>query len=68
VLHAVAFADLVGARTLALFHHDPAHDDEAISSLAREAASASHGVRVSAAREGDTVALADGDGSGAALV
>ena len=30
---AIAFADLVGARRLAAFHHDPAHDDEQLDRL-----------------------------------
>ena len=43
-----------GAATLALFHHDPLHDDAMIDgfvSLARQAASG-HGLEVLAAREG----------------
>ncbi|MFO7533986.1 MAG: MBL fold metallo-hydrolase [Candidatus Limnocylindrales bacterium] len=57
VTDAVAFADLVGARTLALFHHDPSHDDEAVECLVREARAASRGVQVVAARQGATLTL-----------
>jgi phosphoribosyl 1,2-cyclic phosphodiesterase len=55
--HAVAFAELVGARTLALFHHDPSHDDAAVEALARAAAAIAHGPRVVAARQGSTIAV-----------
>jgi phosphoribosyl 1,2-cyclic phosphodiesterase len=36
VRHAVAFADLAGVGRLALFHHDPDHDDEALDRLLAE--------------------------------
>ncbi len=39
VRHAVAFADLAGVRRVALFHHDPDHDDEALDRLMAEARS-----------------------------
>lgn len=55
--HAVALAGLAGARRLALFHHDPAHDDAAIDGLLAEARRASRGVEVLAAREGTSVAI-----------
>jgi phosphoribosyl 1,2-cyclic phosphodiesterase len=55
---AVAFADLVGARRLALFHHDPARDDGAIELLRDEAERLSRGVIVIAASEGSTVPVA----------
>jgi phosphoribosyl 1,2-cyclic phosphodiesterase len=57
VEHAVAFADLVGARTLALFHHDPTRDDAAVDALVPEARKKSRGVEVLAAREGDSIDL-----------
>jgi len=53
----VAFADLVAARTLALFHHDPGHDDAAVAELTRRARAASHGTRVMAAKQGSTITL-----------
>jgi phosphoribosyl 1,2-cyclic phosphodiesterase len=59
-LHAVAFAELCGARDLALFHHDPWHDDRRVESLAREAEAAARSVNVSAARQGATIVV---DGS-----
>lgn len=49
---AVAFAELVGARALALFHHDPGHDDTAVDHLRAEAERLSETVRVTAATEG----------------
>jgi phosphoribosyl 1,2-cyclic phosphodiesterase len=52
---AVAFADLVRARRLALFHHDPSHDDGAIEAMRQEGERASRGVVVIAASEGSTV-------------
>ena len=38
--HALAFAELVGARQMVTFHHDPAHDDAAIERLTSEATAA----------------------------
>jgi ribonuclease BN (tRNA processing enzyme) len=52
---AVAFADLVRARRLALFHHDPSHDDGAIEAMRQEGERASRGVVVIAASEGSTL-------------
>jgi len=49
---AVAFADLVGARRLALFHHDPSRSDEAVDALLDHARVARRGGEVVAAREG----------------
>ena len=52
--YAIEVARQAGAATLALFHHDPLHDDAMIDgfvSLARQAASG-HGLEVLAAREG----------------
>lgn len=56
--HALAFADMVGARTLALFHHDPLHDDAVVERLTAEAQAAARGLRVIAARQGATLTLA----------
>jgi phosphoribosyl 1,2-cyclic phosphodiesterase len=52
---AVRFADLVRARTLALFHHDPSHDDGAIDQMRQAGERLSRGVTVSAASEGSTL-------------
>jgi phosphoribosyl 1,2-cyclic phosphodiesterase len=51
---AVTFAHRVGARRLALFHHDPQHDDATLEAMEAEARSAADGVieYVSALREG----------------
>jgi ribonuclease BN (tRNA processing enzyme) len=57
VNHAVAFADLVGARTLALFHHDPSRDDAGVDALLAAARGMSHSASVVAAREGDLIEL-----------
>lgn len=57
VTDAVAFADLVGAQSLALFHHDPSHDDDAIERLTLLAQATSIGVEVMAARQGASLAL-----------
>jgi phosphoribosyl 1,2-cyclic phosphodiesterase len=51
------FADLVGARQLACFHHDPAHDDDTIDQLVAEVAAAAPGIAVSGASEGATVRI-----------
>lgn len=50
----IAIAQAAGARTLALFHHDPAHDDRAMDRILRDARREGRrmGVRVIAAREG----------------
>jgi phosphoribosyl 1,2-cyclic phosphodiesterase len=47
---AVAFADLVGARRLVAFHHDPAHDDDLLDGLLTRRLA--NGEPVVAAREG----------------
>lgn len=57
VLHAVAMAELTDARSLALFHHDPSHDDQTVARLTREAQAATDSVHVIAAREGATIDL-----------
>jgi phosphoribosyl 1,2-cyclic phosphodiesterase len=57
-LDAVALAAEASVRELALFHHDPAHDDGQIDALlAMAQAAAPEGLTVSAAREGWTVTL-----------
>ena len=49
---AVAFADLVGARQLALFHHDPSRSDDAVDALLDHARRARRAGEVVAARQG----------------
>jgi phosphoribosyl 1,2-cyclic phosphodiesterase len=56
-LQAVAFAELMEARSLVLFHHDPWHDDRQVASLAREAQAAARGLTVTAARQGAAITL-----------
>jgi phosphoribosyl 1,2-cyclic phosphodiesterase len=54
--HAVVFARRCGVRQLALFHHDPLHDDATIRSMTQAAAASADGaLEVTAAREGATV-------------
>jgi phosphoribosyl 1,2-cyclic phosphodiesterase len=59
VEYAVWLAGEVGARRLALYHHDPTHDDDTIDRLAAAATACgtAMGVEVFAAREGMTVEL-----------
>jgi phosphoribosyl 1,2-cyclic phosphodiesterase len=59
VEYAVWLAAEVGAQRLALYHHDPTHDDDMIDRLATAAAACglAMGVEVFAAREGLTVEL-----------
>ena len=57
VLHAVALAELAGAGTLALFHHDPGHDDETVAELEDQASAFARSVPVFAARQGQTLEL-----------
>jgi len=59
VEYAVWLAGEVGARRLALYHHDPTHDDDMIDRLTAGAAECGRamGVEVFAAREGLTVEL-----------
>lgn len=54
---AVAFADLVGARQLALFHHDPSRSDDAVDALLDHARRIRRGGQVVAAREGLPVTI-----------
>ena len=55
--YAVWVAADAGAKRLALFHHDPAHDDDMLDRLTKEAVECGRelGVEVFAAREGQTV-------------
>ncbi len=58
--YAVHVARLSGARALALFHHDPAHDDDAVDEIAVRAADVSArvgGPEILAAAEGLVVPL-----------
>jgi phosphoribosyl 1,2-cyclic phosphodiesterase len=57
--HTIAFARRSGARRLALFHHDPLHDDAMVDAIADAARAAAGGdfEEVAAACEGETVAL-----------
>ena len=57
VLDTVAFAKMVGARALALFHHDPAHDDADVERLELDAQQAFAGLHIEAARQGATITL-----------
>jgi phosphoribosyl 1,2-cyclic phosphodiesterase len=61
VEYAVEVARRAGARRLALFHHDPGHDDDAVDAVLADARAAAEGsgIEVLAAAEGLTVALAD---------
>ncbi len=64
VEYAVRVAAEAGARRVALFHHDPAHDDEVVDRLLEEARGFAEGTSVQeviAAAEGLTVALAPAD-------
>jgi phosphoribosyl 1,2-cyclic phosphodiesterase len=55
VEYAVALAERAGVERLLLFHHDPGRTDEQVDALV--AACAGAGVKVAAAREGDTVTV-----------
>jgi phosphoribosyl 1,2-cyclic phosphodiesterase len=58
--YAVLVAKQAGVKTLALFHHDPAHDDVVVDGLlsdARAHARAIHGSEVVAAYEGQVIEL-----------
>jgi phosphoribosyl 1,2-cyclic phosphodiesterase len=46
VRHAVAFADLAGVKRVALFHHDPDHDDDALDRLMSDARSLARSAEV----------------------
>jgi phosphoribosyl 1,2-cyclic phosphodiesterase len=57
--YAINVAVQAGAKMLVLFHHDPAHHDDLVDQLAREAAArgCEHGLEVVAAFEGMTLQL-----------
>jgi phosphoribosyl 1,2-cyclic phosphodiesterase len=63
--YAVHVAAEAGAKRLALFHHDPSHDDETLDGLATAAVATgeAHGVEVLAAYEGLTMAFGSAEGS-----
>ena len=63
--YAVNVAAQAGARRLALFHHDPAHDDDTLDALTAAAAQQGEalGVEVIAAYEGLTIAFDHLDGA-----
>jgi phosphoribosyl 1,2-cyclic phosphodiesterase len=53
--HAARFADLAGARTLVLIHHDPDHADETVDALVASARDLRRGGDVQGAREGEII-------------
>jgi phosphoribosyl 1,2-cyclic phosphodiesterase len=57
--HTIAFARRCGVRRLALFHHDPLHDDAMLDSMTDGARAIADGAfeEVASAREGDSVEL-----------
>jgi phosphoribosyl 1,2-cyclic phosphodiesterase len=59
VSHTVEFARRSGARRLALFHHDPLHDDTAVDAITEAARALGDGLleRIDAAREGEALEL-----------
>ena len=59
VADAARFARMSGARRVALFHHDPLHDDDTVDALADAARAQADGAfeEVGAAREGESVEL-----------
>jgi len=59
VSDAVAFAELAGARRLALFHHDPGHADETVDGLLADARRQAKRVDVFAAAQGEVVGVGD---------
>ncbi|HEY3522848.1 MAG TPA: MBL fold metallo-hydrolase [Candidatus Limnocylindrales bacterium] len=59
VTHAARFADLAGARTLMLIHHDPDHDDETVDALVASARDVRQAGSVQGAREGDVIDLGE---------
>ena len=58
--YAVGLAEAAGVRRLVLFHHDPGRTDDQVDALTTQAA-AMCAVDVSAAAEGDEIALPSGD-------
>lgn len=57
VLEAAELGRAAGVRALALFHHDPDHDDAQVDALLEMARTAAPGLALSAAAEGTTVTL-----------
>jgi phosphoribosyl 1,2-cyclic phosphodiesterase len=59
VSHTVEFARRSGARRLALFHHDPLHDDAAVDAITEAARTLGDGSleRIDAAREGEALEI-----------
>jgi hypothetical protein len=59
VSHTVEFARRTGARRLALFHHDPLHDDAAVDAITEAARTLGDGSleRIDAAREGEALEI-----------
>ena len=59
--YAAALAHRAGAKHLVLFHHDPLHTDSELVAVERELAAryAPHGLRVTAARQGEVILLSD---------
>lgn len=56
--HTMAFARASGAKRLALFHHDPLHNDATVGAILEDARSQAGGsLEVAAAREGQTLEL-----------
>jgi phosphoribosyl 1,2-cyclic phosphodiesterase len=55
--YAAWVAEAHGVRTLVLFHHDPAHDDDFLDELREIAAAAAPSVRVVSAREGESLVV-----------
>lgn len=51
--YACRVAEQAGAKRVAFFHHDPLHDDQTVSGLAREAQSGGTGLEIFAASENE---------------
>ena len=68
--YALNVAAQAGVERLALFHHDPSHDDDTLDGLAKAAAARGEamGIEVIAAYEGLTIAFGSAEGSVAGLV
>ena len=58
----VAFAEVAGARRLALFHHDPGHGDDAVDAMLADARGQASSVDVCAATQGDVISVGRADG------
>jgi len=55
--YAIAVAAQAGAKTVALFHHDPCHDDDMLDAVAARCGEMRCGVEVVIAREGLTISV-----------